>query len=157
MYDHHDAILHAVREGVLIVGEDGRLLPANSEARRLPDLPPDAEGRRTDALPPAARATASPCWWYAPMCSAPSRSPTGTCPATAAVPRVRAEAVARREAWGPAEAGFATELILGEPVTNAVRHSSAPPSTSACCEPQTDLRGLRRQQHLAPSASRGHH
>ncbi|WP_330336290.1 SpoIIE family protein phosphatase [Streptomyces sp. NBC_00557] len=45
MYEHHDAVLHAVREGVLIVGADGRLLLANDEARRLLDLPEDAERR----------------------------------------------------------------------------------------------------------------
>ncbi|MGO4459610.1 SpoIIE family protein phosphatase [Streptomyces sp. M-16] len=45
MYEHHDAVLHAVREGVLIVGDGGRLLLANDEARRLLDLPGDAEGR----------------------------------------------------------------------------------------------------------------
>ncbi|WP_436771679.1 SpoIIE family protein phosphatase [Yinghuangia sp. YIM S09857] len=45
MYEHHDAVLHAVREGVLIVGADGRLVLANDEARRLLDLPPDAGGR----------------------------------------------------------------------------------------------------------------
>ncbi len=45
MYEHHDAVLHAVREGVLIVGGHGRLLLANDEARRLLDLPADAEGR----------------------------------------------------------------------------------------------------------------
>ncbi|MGW8063743.1 SpoIIE family protein phosphatase [Streptomyces ziwulingensis] len=45
MYEHHDAVLHSVREGVLIVGGEGRLLLANDEARRLLDLPPDAEGR----------------------------------------------------------------------------------------------------------------
>ncbi|MFJ2132965.1 SpoIIE family protein phosphatase [Streptomyces sp. NPDC087228] len=50
MYEHHDAVLHAVREGVLIVGEDGRLLLANDEARRLLDLPLDAEGRRIPDL-----------------------------------------------------------------------------------------------------------
>ncbi|MEV8531395.1 SpoIIE family protein phosphatase [Streptomyces sp. NPDC051211] len=44
MYEHHDAVLHAVREGVLIVGGGGRLLLANDEARRLLDLPVDAEG-----------------------------------------------------------------------------------------------------------------
>ncbi|MEU0987768.1 SpoIIE family protein phosphatase [Streptomyces sp. NPDC005953] len=46
MYEHHDAVLHAVREGVLIVGEEGRLLLANDEARRLLDLPATVEGRR---------------------------------------------------------------------------------------------------------------
>ncbi|MEV6112817.1 SpoIIE family protein phosphatase [Streptomyces sp. NPDC052109] len=45
MYEHHDAVLHAVREGVLIVGDDGRLLLANDEAHRLLDLPDDAERR----------------------------------------------------------------------------------------------------------------
>ncbi len=50
MYEHHDAVLHAVREGVLIIGADGRLLLANDEARRLLDLPPDAEGRPVTEL-----------------------------------------------------------------------------------------------------------
>ncbi|WP_225829713.1 SpoIIE family protein phosphatase [Streptomyces sp. NK08204] len=45
MYEHHDAVLHAVREGVLIVGGDGRLLLANDEAHRLLELPEDAERR----------------------------------------------------------------------------------------------------------------
>ncbi len=51
MYEHHGAVLHAVREGVLIVGEEGKLLLANSEARRLLQLPADAEGRRVSELP----------------------------------------------------------------------------------------------------------
>ncbi|MFD5653894.1 SpoIIE family protein phosphatase [Streptomyces sp. NPDC127039] len=50
MYEHHDAVLHSVREGVLIVGAEGRLLLANDEARRLLALPPDAEGRHVGAL-----------------------------------------------------------------------------------------------------------
>ncbi|MFJ8146500.1 SpoIIE family protein phosphatase [Streptomyces sp. NPDC096048] len=45
MYEHHDAVLHSVREGVLIAGGEGRLLLANDEAQRLLDLPDDAEGR----------------------------------------------------------------------------------------------------------------
>ncbi|MEU1706988.1 SpoIIE family protein phosphatase [Streptomyces sp. NPDC005706] len=45
MYEHHDAVLHSVREGVLIVGGGGRLLLANDEAQRLLDLPDDAEQR----------------------------------------------------------------------------------------------------------------
>ncbi|MFE9308786.1 SpoIIE family protein phosphatase [Streptomyces sp. NPDC006706] len=45
MYEHHDAVLHSVREGVIIVGDDGRLLLANDEARRLLGLPEDAERR----------------------------------------------------------------------------------------------------------------
>ncbi|POX46705.1 histidine kinase [Streptomyces sp. Ru71] len=43
MYEHHDAVLHSVREGVLIVGDDGELLLANDEAHRLLGLPADAE------------------------------------------------------------------------------------------------------------------
>ncbi|WP_327433887.1 SpoIIE family protein phosphatase [Streptomyces sp. NBC_01236] len=50
MYDHHDAVLHSVREGVLIVAGDGRLLLANDEARRLLELPPDVEGRLVSEL-----------------------------------------------------------------------------------------------------------
>ncbi|MGX1882988.1 SpoIIE family protein phosphatase [Streptomyces sp. NPDC055287] len=50
LYEHHDAVLHAVREGVLIVGGDGRLLLANDEAGRLLRLPPDAEGRAVTDL-----------------------------------------------------------------------------------------------------------
>ncbi|MFJ9844231.1 SpoIIE family protein phosphatase [Kitasatospora sp. NPDC101155] len=50
MYDHHDAVLHAVREGVLIVGGDGRALLANDEARRLLELAPEVEGRPVTEL-----------------------------------------------------------------------------------------------------------
>lgn len=45
MYEHHDAVLHAVREGVIIVDGDGTLMLANDEAHRLFSLPEDAEGR----------------------------------------------------------------------------------------------------------------
>ncbi|MFG2334363.1 SpoIIE family protein phosphatase [Streptomyces sp. NPDC048604] len=45
MYEHHDAVLHAVREGVVITGGDGRIMLANDEARRLLALPADAERR----------------------------------------------------------------------------------------------------------------
>ncbi|MEW2399282.1 SpoIIE family protein phosphatase [Streptomyces sp. NPDC046862] len=50
MYEHHDAVLHAVREGVIIIDGGGRLLLANDEAQRLLDLPADAEGRHVHAL-----------------------------------------------------------------------------------------------------------
>ncbi|MFJ8546053.1 SpoIIE family protein phosphatase [Streptomyces sp. NPDC093586] len=45
MYEHHDAVLHAAREGVVVIGADGRLSLANDEARRLLQLPADAEQR----------------------------------------------------------------------------------------------------------------
>ncbi|MFB8775968.1 SpoIIE family protein phosphatase [Streptomyces broussonetiae] len=50
MYEHHDAVLHAVREGVIIVSGGGGLLLANDEAQRLLRLPPDAEGRQVSDL-----------------------------------------------------------------------------------------------------------
>ncbi|KUL47673.1 histidine kinase [Streptomyces sp. NRRL F-4489] len=50
MYEHHDAVLHAVREGVVIMGGDGRVLLVNDEARRLLALPDDAEGRHLSEL-----------------------------------------------------------------------------------------------------------
>ncbi|MEU5713087.1 SpoIIE family protein phosphatase [Streptomyces flaveolus] len=63
LYDHHDAVLHAVREGVLITTADGRLLLANDEATRLLGLPEDVHGRpvRELGLPePVMRLLASP-------------------------------------------------------------------------------------------------
>ncbi|MEU9236930.1 SpoIIE family protein phosphatase [Streptomyces subrutilus] len=50
MNEHHEAVLHAVREGVLIIGTDHRLVLANDEARRLLGLAPDAEGRHVADL-----------------------------------------------------------------------------------------------------------
>ncbi|MEU6277025.1 SpoIIE family protein phosphatase [Streptomyces populi] len=50
MYEHHDAVLHSVREGVIIVGAEGELLLANDEANRLLGLPADAEGQHVQRL-----------------------------------------------------------------------------------------------------------
>ncbi|WP_448317214.1 SpoIIE family protein phosphatase [Streptomyces sp. CO7] len=50
MYEHHDAVLHSVREGVVIVGSDGELLLANDEAQRLLELPEDTGRRRVGEL-----------------------------------------------------------------------------------------------------------
>ncbi|MEU6117499.1 SpoIIE family protein phosphatase [Streptomyces sp. NPDC047117] len=50
MYEHHDAVLHSVREGVLVLDGEGRLLLANDEAQRLLGLPPDAERRHVTDL-----------------------------------------------------------------------------------------------------------
>ncbi|MFJ5971718.1 SpoIIE family protein phosphatase [Streptomyces sp. NPDC093060] len=63
LYRHHDAVLHAVREGVLITDADGRLLLANDEATRLLGLPADVRGRpmRELGLPePITRLLSSP-------------------------------------------------------------------------------------------------
>jgi two-component system CitB family sensor kinase len=51
MYEYHDAVLHAVREGLLLVGRDRRLQLANDEATRLLELPADAVGRPVAELP----------------------------------------------------------------------------------------------------------
>ncbi|MFG3345947.1 SpoIIE family protein phosphatase [Streptomyces sp. NPDC048018] len=48
--EHHEAVLHSVKEGVVIIGGDGRLLLANDEARRLLKLPEDAEQRHVREL-----------------------------------------------------------------------------------------------------------
>ncbi|KPI31550.1 signal transduction histidine kinase regulating citrate/malate metabolism [Actinobacteria bacterium OV450] len=58
MNEHHEAVLHAVREGVLIISADHRLLLANDEARRLLSLPPDAERRHVGDLGLDPRTTA---------------------------------------------------------------------------------------------------
>ncbi|MEY9871985.1 serine phosphatase RsbU (regulator of sigma subunit)/PAS domain-containing protein/anti-sigma regulatory factor (Ser/Thr protein kinase) [Streptacidiphilus sp. MAP12-33] len=50
MYEHHDAVLHSVREGVLILDADRRLVLANDEARHLLGLRADAEGRALEEL-----------------------------------------------------------------------------------------------------------
>ena len=59
MYEYYDAVLHAVREGLLLLDREGRLQLVNDEARRLLALPDDAIGRRVDELGlPAALGTA---------------------------------------------------------------------------------------------------
>ncbi|MFD7919256.1 SpoIIE family protein phosphatase [Streptomyces sp. NPDC059740] len=50
LYEHHDAVLHAVREGVAITDPDGRLLLANDEAARLLQLPEEPNGRHVTEL-----------------------------------------------------------------------------------------------------------
>jgi two-component system CitB family sensor kinase len=53
LYEHHDAVLHAIREGVLVLDGDGRLLLANDEAKRLAGIGQDALGRRLADVVPA--------------------------------------------------------------------------------------------------------
>lgn len=50
MYEYHDAVLHAVNEGLVITDLDGRLRLANDEAHRLLDLPSEAVGRPVEEL-----------------------------------------------------------------------------------------------------------
>lgn len=53
LYEFYDAVLHAVREGLLLLDREGRLRLVNDEGRRLLGLPDDAIGRpvRDLALP----------------------------------------------------------------------------------------------------------
>ena len=50
MYEYYDAVLHAVREGLLLVDETGRVQLVNDEAKRLLSLPGDVVGRQLDDL-----------------------------------------------------------------------------------------------------------
>jgi two-component system CitB family sensor kinase len=45
MYEYYDAVLHAVREGLLLIDADGRVQLVNDEAKRLLDLDDSAVGR----------------------------------------------------------------------------------------------------------------
>ncbi|WP_338893636.1 sensor histidine kinase [Rhodococcus sovatensis] len=47
MYEHHDAVLHSISEGLLVFGKNGTAEIVNDEARRLLDLP-DGPVRRAD-------------------------------------------------------------------------------------------------------------
>ena len=50
MYEYYSAVLHAVREGLLLVDAEGRVQLVNDEARRLLALEDDVVGRRLDDL-----------------------------------------------------------------------------------------------------------
>jgi two-component system CitB family sensor kinase len=54
MYEYYSAVLHAVREGLLLIDDQGRVQLVNDEARRLLLLPADVVGRpvRDLGLPP---------------------------------------------------------------------------------------------------------
>lgn len=51
MFEYYDAVLHTVREGLLLVDTQRRLSLANDEATRLLGLPADAVGRPVAELP----------------------------------------------------------------------------------------------------------
>lgn len=50
MYEYYAAVLHAVREGLVLLDGDGVVQLVNDEARRLLTLPDDVVGRRFDSL-----------------------------------------------------------------------------------------------------------
>jgi sensor histidine kinase regulating citrate/malate metabolism len=60
MYEYYSAVLHAVREGLLLLDDEGRVQLVNDEARRLLTLPEDVLGRSVHdlGLPPGLVAAA---------------------------------------------------------------------------------------------------
>ncbi|MEJ7833676.1 MAG: sensor histidine kinase [Nocardioides sp.] len=50
MYEYYSAVLHAVREGLLLLDSEGRVQLVNDEARRLLPLPDDVIGRSVHDL-----------------------------------------------------------------------------------------------------------
>ncbi|MFI5842138.1 ATP-binding protein [Catenuloplanes sp. NPDC051500] len=50
MYEYYDAVLHSVREGLVVVDTDGRVALINDEGRRLLGLPDDADDAPVSAL-----------------------------------------------------------------------------------------------------------
>ncbi len=50
LYEHHDAVMHAMREGLLLLDPAGKLILANDEAVRLLDLPAARAGRTAAEL-----------------------------------------------------------------------------------------------------------
>jgi two-component system CitB family sensor kinase len=60
MYEYYNAVLHAVREGLLLIDSAGRVELVNDEAVRLLDLPDDVVGRAIQelGLPPGLVAAA---------------------------------------------------------------------------------------------------
>lgn len=50
LLDGREALLHAIREGVLAVGQDGRVALANTPAREMLDLPQDCTGQTPEEL-----------------------------------------------------------------------------------------------------------
>ena len=56
-YRHHDAMLYAVREGLIITNVEGDIVLANQQARKLLELAEDCEGKPLyDQVPGAGRA-----------------------------------------------------------------------------------------------------
>lgn len=51
VYSHHDAVLHAIREGLVVVDADGIVVLINDAAQELLGVGPEAEGRPVVELP----------------------------------------------------------------------------------------------------------
>ena len=59
MYEYYESVLHAVREGLVVLDDSARIVLLNDEATRLLGLPADAVGHRIDELSLPAALTAS--------------------------------------------------------------------------------------------------
>ena len=97
MYEYYTAVLHAVREGLLLLDTAGRVQLVNDEARRLLDLPDDVVGRPLADLGLRARA------WSRRRSGGPRSPTTSTSPATGCWSSARAPATwegARRRRRG---------------------------------------------------------
>ena len=95
MYEYYSAVLHAVREGLLLLDDDDRVQLVNDEARRLLDLPDDVIGRSVHelGLPPGSST---------PPSARPPSPTTSTWPAitsSSSARRRRRGRVARWERW----------------------------------------------------------
>lgn len=53
LYAHHDAVLHGVREGLIVVGPDRRVVLINDAALDLLGVGPEVQGRPVEELPMA--------------------------------------------------------------------------------------------------------
>lgn len=51
LYSHHDAVLHGVREGLVVVGADRRIVLINDAATDLLGVDAEMQGQRVDDLP----------------------------------------------------------------------------------------------------------
>lgn len=51
VYAHHDAVLHAIREGLVVVDADGKVVLINDAAQDLLGVGPEAEGQPVAELP----------------------------------------------------------------------------------------------------------
>ena len=122
-----------------------------------PDAGGDLSGRRSTRCCRPARATTSPCWWPAPACWTPPRSPSGRCPAIpAAVARSAPSAPAGWQSWGLEEHRLHHRTRSSASWSPTPSATAPRPSGCGCCTTrQPDLRGLRRQQHLAAPAPGG--
>ena len=168
LYDHHDAVLHAIREGVVVVGDDDRLLLANGEARRLLGLPDDAVGRPIAelvadptllaAMRGSAAAARGPARRRRAACSSPaSARPSGTAARLATVDHAARPHRARgaRARAGDASAAWPTRCArrrTSRP-TSCTRSSGSSSSAATTTRSPSPRAGSARRRTRSTSSS----